>query len=186
MERIAAVALSDIGNPMPPIDLAPLVEIFECAVEFTHLDGPEGYTVRTRRGYHIYIATDLRGDEETIRRRQRWTLAHELSHVLAHWDLPWNTTDELDRISSELRGVLEVEANWCASRLLIPDYCFNCLEDLVPTFLSKKCDVNFTPAAKRIAHLSRAVRNRLELISLESLERMAADLWFNDGGSVSS
>ncbi|WP_369699930.1 ImmA/IrrE family metallo-endopeptidase [Alicyclobacillus sendaiensis] len=183
MEQIAYVALAEIGNPQPPIDLTPLARIFNCRIQFTYLKGPEGYTVRTGTGYHIYIATDLRGDAETVRRRQRWTLAHELSHVLAHWDLPWNTTDELDRISPELRGVLEVEANWCASRLLIPDYCFNGLEDLIPAVLSNKCDVNFTPAEKRINHLSRAIRNRL---FLEALEWIEADLWFNGGGFVSS
>ncbi|WP_083515987.1 ImmA/IrrE family metallo-endopeptidase [Alicyclobacillus sendaiensis] len=186
MEQIACVALAEIGNPKPPIDLAPLARIFDCDIQFTYLNGPEGYTVRTGTGYHIYIATDLEGDPQTVHRRQRWTLAHELSHVIAHWNLPWNTTKTLDRVSRGLLNILEVEANWCASRLLIPDYCFETLEDLIPSYLAEKCDVNFTPASKRIEHLSWRVRNRLQALIPVPLERAAAYLFFKDTGSFSS
>ncbi|MBX5437667.1 MAG: ImmA/IrrE family metallo-endopeptidase [Alicyclobacillaceae bacterium] len=174
-EAVANAVLADLGYPEPPIDLLRVADLLDCRVRYDTLRGPEGYTLRHHAQYFICVATDVDGySPEVIRRKQNWTLGHELGHVLLHWDIPWNSTLDLERIPAELESVLEVEAHWCASRLLMPDYVFQSLDDVIPELLADKCGVNIAAATKRLKNLSWIVRERLQALTDLPLERVPA------------
>lgn len=132
-------------------------------VYYEPLYGVSGYTfrsfIRNQWHYVMYIANDM--DQkylpQQIYNRQRFTIAHELGHVLLHNHLnDWNNLDP------HQQNILEVEANWFASRLLMPDYSFQTLLDLSPEHLADKCQVNLQAAKKRLQNLDiQFVYNRI-------------------------
>lgn len=131
-------------------------------LDYDELFGPEGYmmkfVIKHKVFFGIYIATDLNISgiqTEQVRRSQYWTLAHETGHILLHGGFILNSSlDENDQIDEQTKGILEVEAHWFAARLLMPDYIFRNYWDLEPQRLAEKCQVNITPAQKRIEGLS--------------------------------
>lgn len=160
--KIADEVLRNMGYPTIPIPLKELVDLYGWKVEFDELHGPDGYTAKINRGekkeYVIYIATDINIQKYspiTIQYRQRFTTAHEIGHILLHGHFNWHNVDE------SYEAILEVEAHWFASKLLMPDYIFTHINDLDPDLLAQKCNVNFTAAQKRIKNISDSVRKRL-------------------------
>ncbi|KKC45852.1 hypothetical protein VE23_25395 [Paenibacillus sp. D9] len=112
--------------------------------------------------YSIFISDkpNLSFPEDTIYRRDRWTLAHEIAHIKMHAHYDWATTRSRPN-DDEINNKLEVEANWFASRLLMPDYAFTSVLDLTPAAVVAKFDVNRSAAEKRLKNLDFKVRNRL-------------------------
>ncbi|WP_438447530.1 ImmA/IrrE family metallo-endopeptidase [Gorillibacterium sp. sgz5001074] len=129
------------------------------------------FRVKEQTRFAIYVATDL---EDTvlsptqIERCQYWTLAHEIGHILLHGHFLLNSIHEECELDETTKGILEVEAHWFASRLLMPDYMLNSRWDLDPKRFAEKCQVNLTPAEKRIEGLNPAQRK--ELARLEPAE----------------
>jgi len=118
---------------------------------------------RTR--FAIFLATDMDPesayDEETIRRRQFFTLAHELGHILLHGRFLLNSQENMSRIPENVAGIMEVEAHWFAGQLLMPNYVFRSIVDLIPDQLADKCGVNVTPALKRLRNLEQNIKTSL-------------------------
>ncbi|WP_212960725.1 ImmA/IrrE family metallo-endopeptidase [Cohnella xylanilytica] len=110
----------------------------------------------------VYLAIDPDPDlpysETTIKRRQYFTLAHEIGHILLHGRFVLNTWDNMNAIPEAVASIMEVEAHWFASRLLMPNYVFRTLNDLIPDLLAEKCGVNLTPATKRLKNLESNIR----------------------------
>ncbi|OMF37473.1 hypothetical protein BK133_05295 [Paenibacillus sp. FSL H8-0548] len=160
--KIADEALRNTGYPKAPIPLIHLVESNGWKVQHEELHGADGYTAKVERRnsfkYVIYIATDMdsqKYSQAIIQFRQRFTLAHEIGHILLHSHIDWHN------VSEELDEILEVEANWFASRLLMPDYIFIHISDMDPNQLSEKCQVNYSAAQKRIGYLNTKISNHL-------------------------
>jgi hypothetical protein len=149
--------LRELGNPQTPIDPTAIAQTLNCLVSYEDMEGlAEGYTAKVRKkdgSYHyvIFVATDydVRFTEEILKRKQRYTIAHEIGHIIMHHSYDWGTIDP----ESALYNRLEVEANWFASRLLIPDYVFENVNDLDPDVLADKCLVNYSSAKKRLEKL---------------------------------
>lgn len=166
--RAAMSVLKELGNPKPPIALEHYIIKRNWEIHHLALGGPDGgmvkFTYRNKSCFYILVATDqdpdTSYDEETIRRRRMFTLAHELGHILLHGSFIVDSRD-LSYLSEETVGILEVEANWFASRILMPNYAFDNLTDLLPDQLATKFDVNITPAKKRLKNLGANIRESL-------------------------
>lgn len=106
-------------NLSPPIDVFKLARLY-ATVEICRfpvdVDGVSLFLKSKVRKPHILVS------EALSPKRQRFTLAHELGHVLIPWHLG-SIVDETDLIDSAERSTywdLEGEANRFASELLIP------------------------------------------------------------------
>ncbi|MGK9250867.1 ImmA/IrrE family metallo-endopeptidase [Paenibacillus humicus] len=154
--------LRELGNPPLPIDPYWIALEKGWKVEYAFCGEADGLTCKVMKKsgprYAIFIndRPNLSYPEDTIYRRDRWTLAHEIAHIIMHPHHEWNNIAE-----SELKNKLEVEANWFASRLLMPDYGFNSVMDLTTAAVVAKFDVNRKAAEKRLKHLDFKVRERL-------------------------
>lgn len=169
-QRHARMTLAVLHHPKPPVPLIDFVKLNNWKVVYTELFGPDGYMtkskVRGKNRFGIYIATDLDSQLTPLQveRCQFWTLAHEIGHILLHGEYILNSLRDEDTLDQELQGILEVEAHWFASRLLIPDYVFIDALDLNPLYLADKCLVNFSAAQKRIDGLNPAFRRQIESV----------------------
>lgn len=165
----AQSVLKELGNPEPPIQIEKYLEARKWFIQHDELEGPDGYMVKLSKGkknrFIIFLATDSDPDtpydEETIRRRQFFTKAHELGHILLHGQFLLNSHEDMSVIPKEVAGIMEVEAHWFASRILMPNYIFKNVVDLLPDHLAEKCYVNMTAASKRIKSIGSNVRNSL-------------------------
>lgn len=94
-----------------PVDLQVLIENFsDLAVEFGADIEKDGQTERAGDSYLIRI----RSDEDSLTTRDRFTLAHELGHVLL------GHIDEHEIMYRSEANELEYEANDFAGNLLMP------------------------------------------------------------------
>lgn len=199
VQNTANAVLMEMDRPMPPMPLEEFAALRKWKLKYMELFGPEGYMmkfiVKNKVRFGIYIATDLNlsGTSTTqIKRSQYWTLAHEIGHILLHGDYLLDSSHDDSAIDDTTRGNLEVEAHWFASRLLMPDYVFQNYWDLNPERLADKCQVNITPAQRRIDGLSPPFRQMISKIepwqaaeqrSVEygrSTQSRYADIWAKD------
>lgn len=84
--------------------------------------------------------------------RTRFTVAHELGHVVLHGD------DALDldgRADPDHQEQIEREANAFAARLLIPDAALKRLTNISADALAKRFGVSSMMAARRISEAKR-------------------------------
>ncbi|MCZ8520164.1 MULTISPECIES: ImmA/IrrE family metallo-endopeptidase [Paenibacillus] len=156
--------MAEFGNPNPPIDLNKIVEGRGWKVLYDELKGPDGYMMKLGSKFGIFIATDMNKKKYSntiIERRQTWTLAHEIGHIILHGDFVLNTQEAPNALDEITKKHMEVEANWFASRLLMPDYVFKNPADLNPKNLADKCDVNYSAASKRLEKLDEAVLTKM-------------------------
>ncbi|MCM3411497.1 ImmA/IrrE family metallo-endopeptidase [Metabacillus litoralis] len=167
--------LNSLGNPTPYIPLWDYAKQNNWHIEYSDCQGPLGYMVKVPVGdnfvYCIRIATDVQKflgcDLNTAERMQYWTLAHEIGHIILHGHFTLNTKD-ISHLDPKIQNIMEVEAHWFASRLLIPDYIFKSCEDLDPQLLADKCKVNLEPAIKRINSLRNSVYFKLKRTKKDS------------------
>jgi Zn-dependent peptidase ImmA (M78 family) len=112
--------LRRLGITEPPIPVEELAEGVDALIVRNNFDGPEsGFTLRD--GERIIIGINTR----TSRKRQRFSIAHEIGHVVLH---PLNTLivdhsvrmDWRDDVSSLGTNKQEIEANAFAAALLMP------------------------------------------------------------------
>lgn len=149
--------LRDFGCPVPPIPVYDIARSLGCDVHKGALKGPDGYTIKVildsgKAAFAMRVAIDAgTGSPMTRERRRRWTVAHEIGHIVMHGELSWNSTKRFESISKKASAIFEREANWFADRLLMPNYAITTSVDLDPRRFSKKCDVNLDPATRRIA-----------------------------------
>ncbi|QMV43714.1 ImmA/IrrE family metallo-endopeptidase [Cohnella cholangitidis] len=167
VNRVAQSVLAELGYPPPPIRIEKYLEQRKWKIRYEELEGPDGYMVKLIKGnkcrYIIFLATDIdiKYDEQTMRRRQLFTKVHELGHILLHGQFLLNSHSDMSAIPDYVAGIMEVEAHWFASRVLMPNYIFNSVADLSAQHLSDKCDVNITAANKRINNLAPNIRDSL-------------------------
>ncbi len=89
-------------------------------------------------------------DDTKPPRRQRFSIAHELGHIILH-------TDFLSRVcwrsSTECNDPMEAEANIFASRLLAPLCVLQYLNVNSAKDISELCDISYSAARNRYARL---------------------------------
>lgn len=119
-EQRLANYVSRRWNLSPPVDIQALAsELAKVSFEFLPTEHVDGLTLNIgKSGKPCEVIINLHSSE----RRRRFTLAHEVGHIL----IPWHVGDFFchaeysDTFHSELYWAQEKEANRFASELLIP------------------------------------------------------------------
>lgn len=116
----------------PPIPVDALAQQEGAQIARLRFKGPEsGFALRDRNSWIIGVNT------LTSARRQRFTIAHELGHLLLHEGKPLIVDQAIlvnkrDEISSMATDAEEIEANRFAATLLMPrDFVLSRLERLL-------------------------------------------------------
>jgi len=121
--------------------------------------------IRELNYYFIVIDDRLRN-----RQRERWSIAHELGHILLGHLIEFEdlTQNRLNMTSNEY-GVLETEANWFASELLGPSPIIALIEKrLSVSKISLLCGISPEAASKK----ARQINNRYNHGYLENRQMM--------------
>ncbi len=154
--------LRELEYPPPPIDPYSIAEIKGWKIGYEDLKGAAGltYKVKKKSGFRYAIFLDNKAEllfpEDNLLRRNRYTMAHEIGHIILHEQYEWQKVED-----PNLENKLEVEANWFASRLLMPDYGFTNEMDLTTSAVMAKFEVNLSAAKKRLDKLDKRIRERL-------------------------
>ncbi|MFW0772025.1 ImmA/IrrE family metallo-endopeptidase [Paenarthrobacter nitroguajacolicus] len=93
-----------------PADIEALVRDLGGRIEYA--ESNESMHVRSKGDFTIYLS------EYTSRRRDRFTIAHELGHYYLHYVHPEKTTE--DGFGRGERNLVETQANVFAASLLMP------------------------------------------------------------------
>jgi len=125
---------------------------------FLDRDGAEARTVIQRGDNNYLIVYDERIDN---RHRIRWTLAHEIGHIvlghLVHFDV---TALNRRGLTKKQYGVLEVEAHWFAAELLSPKPVIKVFDfQERPQALGLICDISKESASKRLEQIKKPEYN---------------------------
>lgn len=114
--------IEDYQISNPPIHVEAITEAHGFEIARHRFDGPEsGFALRD--GKRSIIGVNI----QTSRRRQRFTIAHELGHMLMHEGRPLTVDQAVLRVdlrndvSSMAADSQEIEANTFAATLLMPD-----------------------------------------------------------------
>ena len=106
----------------PPVHVEALAEALGSQIARHRFDGPEsGFALRDQGKWIIGV------NIQTSRRRQRFTIAHELGHLLLHQGRPITVDQAVLRIdlrndvSSMATDLEEIQANTFAATLLMPE-----------------------------------------------------------------
>lgn len=120
IQRLAERLLADHSVTRPPVPVDDMARKAGCRIVPAALQDVSGILVRSSDGPTIGV------NDRQHPVRQRFTIAHELGHLLLHrgeqvtYDHSFRVNLRSDE-SSEGRDVEEIEANFFASRLLMPD-----------------------------------------------------------------
>lgn len=104
----------DLGLQLMPFDIEGLLQHYKISVCYEDMDDLSGYV--ERRGKCWFIGVNI----YQSKRRQRFTMAHELGHICLHADSVTARYAEKIFFRSQLTTLQEKEANEFASDLLIP------------------------------------------------------------------
>jgi Zn-dependent peptidase ImmA (M78 family) len=118
-EDRAVTVLRKYGIDQPPIPVDDIADLVGALIVRNNFDGTEsGFTLR--EGNRIIIGVNTR----TSRKRQRFTIAHEIGHVILHQNplivdhsvrMDWR--DDVSSLGTEKQ---EIEANAFGASLLMP------------------------------------------------------------------
>jgi Zn-dependent peptidase ImmA (M78 family) len=114
--------IGDFGISRPPVPVEHVAEALGAKIARHRFDGPEsGFALRDASRWIIGV------NVQTSRRRQRFTIAHELGHLLLHEGRPLTVdqavlrVDLRNEISSMATELEEIQANTFAATLLMPE-----------------------------------------------------------------
>lgn len=120
--RRAQQLLAKGGVTKAPVPLERLADLCQAAIRYEPFDGEVSGMVHCRPGGGGVIGVN----SEHSRTRQRFTIAHELGHLLLHADEEFHIDEKRplarrDELSSQATDPREIEANQFAAELLMPD-----------------------------------------------------------------
>lgn len=120
--RRARQLLEDGAVTCPPVPLEQLAESCRASIRYEPFDGEVSGMVHCREGGGGIIGVN----SEHSRTRQRFTIAHELGHLLLHGDDEFHIDEKRplawrDDVSSQAVDPREIEANQFAAELLMPE-----------------------------------------------------------------
>ena len=143
-------------SPTVPVDVKSLVEMYaELAFESIPIGGVDGISLNLKVPGK---ATRVIVEKNAPPTRQRFTLAHELGHIL----IPWHVGTIVDQIDPDLADMssdywrMEIEANTFAAELLMPhswiEKLIGDISDLAELHraISETCDVSAESAGIRL------------------------------------
>ncbi|WP_054876432.1 ImmA/IrrE family metallo-endopeptidase [Oxobacter pfennigii] len=134
-------------------------------------DGCTDYSVK-KDSYLIYY-NDININESN---RIRWTIAHELGHVmLGHHKLSDKTRIFRSKLSDKEYGILESEANYFASSLFAPPIILNALEVKSASDIQSYCQLSNEASINRFNSYKKWKAN--QFFSAEDIKVIA--LFFN-------
>lgn len=120
IERVVGKLLRQHGPNCPPVPVERIARSQGCRIEASDLRDVSGILVRSRGGNVIGV------NSTHSEARRRFTIAHELGHLLLHegeqvrFDKEFRVSLRSDE-SSAGTNVEEMEANFFAASLLMPD-----------------------------------------------------------------
>lgn len=119
--RRARQLLDDGGVTRAPVPLEWLAELCRATIRYEPFDGEVSGMVHCRPGGGGIIGVN----SEHSKTRQRFTIAHELGHLLLHADEEFHIDEKRplarrDAVSSQATDPREIEANQFAAELLMP------------------------------------------------------------------
>lgn len=120
--RRARQLLDEAGVTSAPVPLERLAERCRAAIRFEPFDGDLSGMVHCLPGGGGVIGVN----SEHSKTRQRFTIAHELGHLLLHSDEEFHIDEKRplarrDEVSSQATDAREIEANQFAAELLMPE-----------------------------------------------------------------
>lgn len=119
--RRARQLLADGGVTGAPVPLERLAELCRATIRYEPFDGEVSGMVHCRPGGGGVIGVN----SEHSKTRQRFTIAHEIGHLLLHADEEFHIDEKRplarrDAVSSQATDPREIEANQFAAELLMP------------------------------------------------------------------
>jgi len=119
--RRAQQLLAEGGVDGAPVPLERLAELCRATIRYEPFDGEVSGMVHCRPGGGGVIGVN----SEHSKTRQRFTIAHELGHLLLHADEEFHIDEKRplarrDAVSSQATDPREIEANQFAAELLMP------------------------------------------------------------------
>lgn len=170
IEKLAKQELQRHGQKAPPVEVERMVARVATITLFDH-DTCDGWTTFQGGRYTVYLNRALAASG-----RGRWTLAHELGHiVLGHFcDFP------LDNLRQGEESVLDREADVFARELLMP-------AEWVTDYVQPPCDAKALRRYKEMFGVSwEALILRLDELRIQSKDTRAGYLALRRNGPGAS
>lgn len=144
---MARKVFSDLEIKHPPVNIEQIIRCHKIVVRYSMLpDIHTSFTIKFRNKYYINIAVS------GTRARDRWSLAHELGHIiLGHYDLYVVDTVDEDRLTEKERYILDREADIFTEELLLPEEWV--LKYNNPKKVKEAFDVSWEAASIRLSNL---------------------------------
>lgn len=119
--RRARQLLADGGVTDAPVPVERLAQLCRATIRYEPFDGEVSGMVHCRPGGGGIIGVN----SEHSKTRQRFTIAHEIGHLLLHADEGFHIDEKRplrrDAVSSQATDPQEMEANQFAAELLMPE-----------------------------------------------------------------
>ncbi len=151
--RRAQQILKEGGVTSPPVPLERLVELCRAAIRYEPFEGELSGMVHRRSDGSGVIGVNSSHSPT----RQRFTIAHEIGHLLLHSDDEVHIDEkrplgQRDELSSQAVDPREIEANQFAAELLMPEsFVRECLVNLV----DEEPEVSIEDAIEKLARVFR-------------------------------
>lgn len=148
---------------LPPVDIQALVNMY-ARLSFTHIPFPgvDGISLNLKSPGATHVIVN----NNCSRLRQRFTMAHELGHILIPWHVGAVVIDHVDPVGpdqprnwSTKDWVMENEANSFAAELLMPHSWIQDLISVTPDLseahrvVSSECKISALSSAIRLSQL---------------------------------
>jgi Zn-dependent peptidase ImmA (M78 family) len=147
--RRAQELLAEGGVTGTPVPLERLAELCHASIRYEPFEGEVSGMVHSRPGRGGTIGVN----SEHAKTRQRFTIAHELGHLLLHRDEDFHIDEKRplarrDEVSSQAVDWREIEANQFAAELLMPQ---DLVRQSVTALVEKDADVTVEEAIEKLA-----------------------------------
>lgn len=87
-------------------------------------------------------------DEKALAQRVRWTVAHEIGHIVLGHLTDYENTGHTEKLTKDEYQTLEVEAHWFAGILLAPHAVLRNYEIYRPEDIAQICQISMEAAHK--------------------------------------
>lgn len=147
--RRAQQILKKGGVTSPPVPLERLAELCRATIRYEPFEGDLSGMVHRRSDGSGVIGVNSSHSPT----RQRFTIAHEIGHLLLHGDEELHIDEKRplgrrDELSSQAVDPHEIEANQFAAELLMPEFL---VRELVVNLVHDNSDVSVEEAIEKLA-----------------------------------
>lgn len=147
--RRARQLLEEAGVDSPPVPLERLVELCRATIRYEPFEGELSGMVHRRPDGRGVIGVNSSHSQT----RQRFTIAHELGHLLLHGDEEVHIDEKRplgrrDELSSQAVDPREVEANQFAAEVLMPA---SLVRDSVSSLVEDDPEISVEEAVEELA-----------------------------------